>query len=222
MNYAELVAALPLPTVEQTAAFAGHVAENHSWYKHLPALPPGATFVFFLNPHAGEEVEQTADGYVARPLDEGHYFRHHSRLATGDYRERFGHWDYWVNNPRAVTPAEGPFLYGVGPDGRFPLPAEWTRRWSCQLTAFLRGGPMNLDLIDSEFPAFEEYARLRPADPAVARYRELVRAVRGAASWPALLADDAAVREMATQLQLIHQALGAARDDLARMRQPAA
>src|SRR5262245_9987099 len=100
MNYAELIAALPLPTPEQTAAFAHHVAENHSWYKHLPVFPPGATFVFFLNPHACEEVEQTDSGFVTRPLEEGDYFRHHSRYATADYRRAFGHWDYWIDNPR--------------------------------------------------------------------------------------------------------------------------
>ena len=47
MSYIEVVASLPVPTREQTDRFGDHVANNHSWYKHLPFFPPGASFVFF-------------------------------------------------------------------------------------------------------------------------------------------------------------------------------
>ena len=63
VSYLDLVVSLPLPTPEQTARCAVHVAENHSWYKHLPYFPPGATFVFFLNPAAGQAVRE-AGGVV--------------------------------------------------------------------------------------------------------------------------------------------------------------
>jgi hypothetical protein len=222
MNYAELVAALPLPTVEETAAFAEHVADNHSWYKHLPVFPPGATFVFFLNPHAGEEIDQVGDGFVASPIEEGDYFRHHSRLSTAEYRTHFGHWDYWVDNPRSSRRAEGPFLYGTGEDGRFPLPDDLKRRWSCRLTAFLRGGPMvNAGVNEAERAAFEEYARQHPADLDVERYLELSRKPRSAGAGVARAGGSFAEVEMATQRQLVQQTLLAAREDCARMRRDA-
>ncbi|MBN9122546.1 MAG: hypothetical protein J0I06_25935 [Planctomycetes bacterium] len=210
MNYVELVAALPLPTPEQTAAFARHVADNHSWYKHLPFFPPGATFVFFLNPHAGEGVERVGDRFVTRPLEEGDYFRHHSRFTTALYLKRFGHWDYWVNNPRALRPAEGPFLYGVGTDadGREPLPDDLKRRWSCGLTAFLKLSPaVGSETFHSEREAFEEYARQNPADLNVERYLELARG-----------GDSFATTEIHVQRQLVLQTLMAVRDDCARLR----
>ena len=34
----------------QTEAFAKHVTQAHSWYKDLPAFPPGELFAFFLDP----------------------------------------------------------------------------------------------------------------------------------------------------------------------------
>jgi hypothetical protein len=51
--YLQRLKSLPVATPEQTARFAEHVADNHSWYKHLPFFPPGASFVFFPNPDAG-------------------------------------------------------------------------------------------------------------------------------------------------------------------------
>jgi hypothetical protein len=219
MIYTELVAALPLPTVEQTASFAGHVAENHSWYKHLPVFPPGATFVFFLNPHAGEEVERDGDGYVTRSVETGDYFRHHSRYSTPDYLRQFGHWDYWVDNPLAVTRSEGPLLYGTGEGGRAPLPGELARRWSCRLTAFLRNGR---GASAEEVAAFREYARANPDDPDVERYEALARERPDASfSWhrePGAFHS----REQHVQRQLVLQAVFCAREDCARMRRAGA
>jgi hypothetical protein len=34
---------LPRPTEEQYRAFAEHVADAHSWYKHLPLLTGGSS-----------------------------------------------------------------------------------------------------------------------------------------------------------------------------------
>ena len=50
-EYRELVASLPLPSTDQTARFVDYVSGAHSWYKHLPLFPPGAPFVFFLDPN---------------------------------------------------------------------------------------------------------------------------------------------------------------------------
>jgi hypothetical protein len=62
--HGEMMKSLPVPTSEQTARFADHVTDNHSWYKHLPFFPPGASFVFFPNPHAGRGV-RSEDGRLA-------------------------------------------------------------------------------------------------------------------------------------------------------------
>jgi hypothetical protein len=70
-------------------------------YKHLPFFQPGASFVFFLNPHAGRAVKLADGRFTVYDVETGDYFAHHSRLATADYLRRFGHWDYWVDeNPR--------------------------------------------------------------------------------------------------------------------------
>jgi hypothetical protein len=56
LHYRQLIAPLPIPTVEQTESFAVHVAGAHSWYKHLPYEPPGIPFVVFLDPNAGRKL----------------------------------------------------------------------------------------------------------------------------------------------------------------------
>lgn len=81
------------PTRAQVLAFAEHVAGAHSWYKHLPQVPPGAPFHFFLNPNAGQELVLLPDGRV------GHHELttrgvHYSSMPTSEYVERFGHLDY--------------------------------------------------------------------------------------------------------------------------------
>lgn len=116
MGYDDQLRVLPLPTPEQTTRFADHVAANHSWYKHLPFFPPGASFVLFPNPHAGRGVRTVGGRYAVFDIDRGDYFAHHSRLTTTEYRAAFGHWDYWVDeNPRVPHPEPGPWLHS--PDG---------------------------------------------------------------------------------------------------------
>lgn len=216
MNYAERIAALPLPTLPQTAAFAEHVAENHSWYKHLPFFPPGATFVFFLNPHVGESVEEIGGRFTTQLVESGNYFRHHSRLATNDYRAQFGYWDYWVaHNPRVSDSFDRPWLYGVGPTGRELLPDELTRSWSCGLTAFLRFGVMlRASEFEGERAAFLKYAKLHPNAPDVETYRELARAIAPGEELryhPRILAFWE--KEAPAQLQLVQQTLMKVRTD---------
>jgi hypothetical protein len=57
-EYLEIVSQLSLPTVEQTQAFTDYVVGAHSWYKHLPLLPPGAPFTFYLDPNAGRQISE--------------------------------------------------------------------------------------------------------------------------------------------------------------------
>src|SRR5262245_35746379 len=127
---------LPVPTHEQTVRFAEHVADNHSWYKHLPLFPPGASFVVFPNPHAGRGAKPDGEQFAVYDLEHGDYFAHHSRIPTKEYLESFGHWDYCVDdNPRVIERQTGPWLYS--PDGtkRELLADDLKRRWSCRLTA---------------------------------------------------------------------------------------
>ena len=142
----ERLKSLPLPTAEQTARFADHVADNHSWYKHLPFFPPGATFVFFPNPHAGRGVMADDDRFVVYDIERGDYFAHHSRLPTAEYLAQFGHWDYWVDdNPRVFNHQPGPWLYSADGSHRELLADDLKRQWSCRLTAFLKPAPPMFD-----------------------------------------------------------------------------
>lgn len=68
------------PTQEQITRFCQHVANAHSWYKHLPLLT-GAEFTIFLNPNAGKA-----------------YPSMHPKLPFGNhqsgYQQAFGQLDY--------------------------------------------------------------------------------------------------------------------------------
>lgn len=72
---------LPWPSDEQLEAFADHVCDVHSWYKHL-ALRQGGEFYFFLASDAGA-------GYTHESPR-----MHHSWQTTNEYRRRFGFMDY--------------------------------------------------------------------------------------------------------------------------------
>ena len=89
-EYRSLVCSLPQPTLEQMEAFTHHVAKAHSWYKHLPQLPPGVPFRFFLDPCAGMDLIQHPDGTVVATPRETQGF-HHSWVPTDHYRQHFGY-----------------------------------------------------------------------------------------------------------------------------------
>lgn len=96
-RYRELIAALPIPTEEQTANFAAYVVGAHSWYKHLPCTPPGAPFAFFLDPNAGRELVLTEDRAEYHDRTNGQQRFHYTWMLTTEYRARFGHWEYATN-----------------------------------------------------------------------------------------------------------------------------
>jgi hypothetical protein len=153
---------LPLPTLEQTERFAQHVADNHSWYKHLPFFPPGASFVVFPNPQAGRGVRADGDRFVVYDVEQGNYFKHHSRVPTAEYLALFGYWDYWVDDNPRVYPEPGPWLYGAE-GGRELLPEDLKRQWSCRLTAFLK--PMFSMFRLRTYELKREAAAFRASDP---------------------------------------------------------
>jgi hypothetical protein len=89
-EYRALIRSLPVPTHSQLCEFATFVAGAHSWYKHLPLLPPGAPMQFFLDPAAGMQLERdTREGIRATRRDQTGF--HYSWIKTDEYRERFGH-----------------------------------------------------------------------------------------------------------------------------------
>lgn len=133
---------IPVPTVEQTASFSEHVINNHSWYKHLPFFPPGASFVFFPNPHAGSGIKSKGDRFTIYNIKSGSVLAHHSRLSTAEYVARFGHWDYWADSESQVNDSErGPWLYDADSKKRELLADTLKLQWSCRLTAFLKPAP---------------------------------------------------------------------------------
>jgi hypothetical protein len=183
MSYIEVVASLPVPTREQADRFGDHVANNHSWYKHLPFFPPGASFVFFPNPQAGRGVRKNGKAFEVFDVERGDYFDHHGRFSTADYLNQFGYWDYWVDdNPRIPDPVDRPLVYEIGDRSPMRLPDDLKRSWSCRLTAFVRPAPQMFTLQSShlarESEAFADYARRHPADPAVVRHQEIVGELR--------------------------------------------
>jgi len=89
-EYHVRVAELPRPNDAQMYSFARFVARAHSWYEHLPLAPPGVSFRFFLDPTAGMQREADRQGRVfVTPRADRRF--HYSSIATGHYRERFGH-----------------------------------------------------------------------------------------------------------------------------------
>jgi hypothetical protein len=99
-RYLELASRLPRPTEGQIAAFVEHLCYAHSWYKHLPILPPGRPFHFFLDPGAGMSRVVRSDGqFGAQPRSSEECY-HHSWFSTDETRERFGFLSNAVVYPR--------------------------------------------------------------------------------------------------------------------------
>ncbi len=132
-EYRDLLRSVPRPTDEQAEAFARFVSEAHSWYKHLPLLPPGTPFRFFVDPYAGFHQEIVKGQAVLVP-SATHGF-HYSSLPTRQYQTRFGHLAYACRAGWSVSlvfddgsALKGPDTSGAGvftPDGQFGgLPPE--------------------------------------------------------------------------------------------------
>lgn len=226
MAHDEWLKSLPVSTPEQTARFADHVANNHSWYKHLPFLPPGASFVLFPNPHAGRGVKVEGERFVVYDIERGDYFAHHSRLPTAEYLAKFGNWDYWVDdNPRVLDPQPGPWLYSADGSRRDLLSDGLKRQGSCRLTAFLKPAPPMFNLqagnLEREVEAFVLYAQSHTADPSVMRYLPVLGELRGAAGTrvrPALLAFIES--ETKEQREVLHSTLNRVREAWAEWQGP--
>lgn len=145
-DYRELVAGLPVPTAEQTEAFAVHLVGAHSWYKHLPCAPVGAAFVVFLDPNAGRELVHTCGGPEFRDrVDEREAF-HYTWMPTAEYRTRFGHWHYATDHGTQFVVRRSDSDGGtqihrhdlarvIGPDGELPVSPDLCAAGTVHLTA---------------------------------------------------------------------------------------
>ncbi len=90
--YIHKVAQLPPPTEEQIVDFVAFVAGAKSWYKHLPACPPGAPMHFYLDPNAGRDrLRRWGHQVMYRDRTEYTEQFHYSWMTTEEYRRRFGY-----------------------------------------------------------------------------------------------------------------------------------
>lgn len=90
------------PTQQQIIRFCQHLANAHSWYKHLPLLT-GAEFTIFLNPNAGKT-----------------YPSMHPKLPYGNhqsgYQQAFGQLDYvWEILTESVIGHDGGNIEDIMP-----------------------------------------------------------------------------------------------------------
>lgn len=120
-EYVEACRVLPVPSQKQMRNFVDHVARAHSWYKHLPLIPPGSHFCFFLDPNSG------CDLVIARGKTRYRQRRkrgfHYSDLPTRHYRKSFGYLEYSTRSGTTVLFPDS--------EGRVP---------STRLTAQVSGG----------------------------------------------------------------------------------
>ena len=114
-EYRALAGALPVPTRSQVRQFAEYVAGAHSWYKHLRLLPARAPVQVFLDPAAGMQRTQSADGSVS-VAPRGKQGFHYSWLPTAEYRHRFGCLAFSKSSGTSVS-------LGTG-DGQRLVPAD--------------------------------------------------------------------------------------------------
>lgn len=90
-TYFATVARLPMPTAEQITDFVFYVSGAKSWYKHLPAQPPGSAMHFYLDPNAGRDrLRRWGHEVIYRDRTEHTEKIHYSWMTTAEYRRRFG------------------------------------------------------------------------------------------------------------------------------------
>jgi len=187
-DYARLLADIPVPTVDQTSRYAIHVARSHSWYKHLPLLPPGGTFVCYLDPGAGRTRIQTPEGReVLIPRSESDDSTlHYSLLPTRKHLDLFGHWNYqashrpgiFVMSNAGISHIDAGEVAILDPAGEWvKVPPDETRIGTCHLTAFVheRFNPFALraDRLTRDLENFKAFASPKQRSQIIDRYRPL-------------------------------------------------
>jgi hypothetical protein len=144
-QYRSLFAWTPAPTAAQCEAFVAYVARRHSWYKHLPLARPGVAFCVYLDPGAGMQRVDHADGRVSyQQIGEGDTLFHHAMLRTADYRQRFGQLNVLDQGAPGFELHGGGQLrsFGTGPgvlvgERIEPIPAQAVEAGEVEVTALL-------------------------------------------------------------------------------------
>jgi hypothetical protein len=91
-DYLEGVGLLPMPGLKQIEDFVRFVSEAKSWYKHLPARPPGAPMYFYLDLNAGRDrLRRWGHRAVFRDRTPDTEQLHYSWMTTAEYRRWFGY-----------------------------------------------------------------------------------------------------------------------------------
>ena len=143
-EYREALAPGGSPSDEQIEEFVHYVANAHSWYKHLPAFPPGAPFWFFLDPGAGYETQLDASGIVSYHERTAARGFHYNYRPTAVWRSEFGALQWKCNQGTAfivggtgeftTRPYDGPVI--LHPEfGPCRLPPEVEAEGFTRLTA---------------------------------------------------------------------------------------
>jgi len=90
-RYREIVRELPRPSNAQIKNFVLAVSEDHSWYKHLPLVPPGVPWWFFVDPWSGFDRKLQEGGRASHVelMDDAATLGR--RPPTKEYRSRFGY-----------------------------------------------------------------------------------------------------------------------------------
>lgn len=144
--YREIVKDLLRPTPAQIDNFVQFVSEAHSWYKHLPLVPPGVPFRFFIDPFSGFDRVIKPGGHVIHKerTDESQRF-HYTWMKTTEYRERFGYLSYsysGVGTQLFLPSADGVREFNDLPffstnDGEFRIPVEVAQEGTVELTGII-------------------------------------------------------------------------------------
>jgi hypothetical protein len=109
-QYVNLLSDVPLPTQQQKQNFVEYVSHAHSWYKHLPLYPPGASFYFFVDKYAGCDRLVSKDGTAMLKERAKHGF-HYSEYPTAEYRALFGHLAYSCGfGTKVIAMSKGPMV----------------------------------------------------------------------------------------------------------------
>jgi hypothetical protein len=154
--YRKIARALAAPSGEQIGSFVDFVSSAHSWYKHIPLVPPGVPFHFFLNPYVACELvtlrskieyrERAAQGF------------HYTDVLTEQYRRECGYLDYRCC-PEFVPTIRDPEDVRVNRDRRISVPEEIWRAGQVNLTGLihpLASQPTTWAYLAQRVPRFAE------------------------------------------------------------------
>lgn len=132
-QYRERFGHLRCPSLLQAHAFAEHLAAARSWYKHLHVKSGYGGFGFYLDPNAGKDIWQDADGEIRiAPRLPGDTPLHYSWMTTEATIENFGYVNYCRYIPGKTS---SPWI--VDGDELISVPDELLQQTYVECTALI-------------------------------------------------------------------------------------